>query len=81
MKITETKLNAFLEQYSRLSVLASDFVSEAAPRGRDAQLETDGGVSYEVNTACNCHPEYERQYLSKEDFLKFIKTNQEKVVS
>jgi hypothetical protein len=76
MKITEESFAAFLTQFDQLITLANIFHTEKVGRGDKVQVEPDGQVSYEVNTACNCHPEYEREYLSREDFLRFIEDYQ-----
>lgn len=76
MKITEESFAAFLTQFDHLNTLADIFHTEKVGRGNGVRVESDGQVSYEVNTACNCHPEYEREYLSREDFLKFIEEYQ-----
>jgi hypothetical protein len=72
MSITNEQYEAFLAQYAALDGLAYNFAKAKDPRAQDVRLEADGQVSYEINTACNCHPEYERQWIGSDEFIAFL---------
>lgn len=61
MKITARRLESILRRYDQLNDLALQFAKEVEPYGqfRTIRIESNGQVEEEVNTACNCHPEYE----------------------
>jgi hypothetical protein len=76
MKITPEQYEAFLAQYKIIDDLAYQFAKTKDSNAQDVRLEDDGQVSYEINTACNCHPEYERQYVGSDEFQAFLNQQQ-----
>ena len=72
MSITNEQNEEFLTHYRDLLNQAVKFTNSVDGRASETQIEENGGVSYMVNTACNCHPEYERQYLDQDEFIAFL---------
>lgn len=77
MKLTENRIRAILQRNHQLLDLAKDFAREKKDGGRggsDIQIEYyNNEITWEVNTACHCHPEYERIVIGTVDeFIKWL---------
>jgi hypothetical protein len=73
MKLTPKRIESILQRHSQLLSLAHDFVvSKGVKRFRDVHFDEDGNVSYWVNTACHCHPSYEKEMFWQSEFVQFV---------
>jgi hypothetical protein len=78
--ITPKKTAAIIERYHQLRNLAIRFVDQyddGNKRGAcNVQIEDNGCITYEKNTACHCHPEYETFTIASETFNEWLTKNQ-----
>ncbi len=77
MRLTRKRIDAVLEQAKEICSLATDFLREGIGRWEDVLIDSDSQLYYMVNTACHCHPEYEKEYVDLNDFYKWIEKRNE----
>lgn len=70
--MTSKNFKVILERYNELLNLAKQFTEDQSIR-----LDCGGNIEHEVNTSCNCHPEYEwRTVKTKEEFAEWLDKQQ-----
>ena len=76
MKLNAKRIDTILRRHDQLQDLAHSFVREKDYPGRTGEVRIDSeGISENVNTACNCHPEYEWvARASLEEFAKWAES-------
>lgn len=74
--MTPKKIETIIRRYNDLTDLATQFVR----RNREydyaygpARFDENGNIRVEINTACNCHPEYSWVVVgTKEEFSEWV---------
>lgn len=77
MKLTKNRIQSVLQRYEQLLDLAENFARERRNGGRSgSEIRINynyNEITWEVNTACHCHPEYERVSVGTVDeFIEWI---------
>lgn len=82
MKLTPKRINAIVTRYHEILDMAKQFIYEYDDGNRrsahNVKINSDGNISYEKNTACHCHPEYETFSVPSEEFVEWITGKQNK---
>ena len=83
---TQARINTIARRYHDLNSLANQCAQahQDKHRGRhpnNVQLQEDGSIEFERNTACSCHPEYTTSAISAEEFAQYLGINTEPVVT
>ncbi len=69
-------IQEYINLYDRLESLANDYLRSKDKDHRNHTITIyRGSLSYEINTACSCHPEMETIYINTEDFQKWGEEN------
>jgi hypothetical protein len=74
MTYTKENIVELLTNLQKLNELVNEFINDDFCRS--VKIESDG-IYHEVNTSCNCHPEYDWDKLY--DWDKFIEWYDEKL--
>lgn len=75
MKMTAEEFEIIICKYNDLVSLANKFAIETGKirKYESIRLDEYGNIEAEVNTACNCHPEYEWSVIAtREEFLNWL---------
>jgi hypothetical protein len=90
MKITPKRAKAIVQRYHELLEKADHFLNQMERSERmqeekkaiygmpSTSLDYDGGVLYERNTACHCHPEMQTFKQPAEKFYKWLEEENKK---
>jgi len=70
-----TNYESFLIDLARLNEHAKNYLASVNHRAQFLKIDDSGAIVYEVNTACNCHPEYETKSIEKVKFIGFLNEN------
>ncbi len=68
----KTNYEGFLNQLDRLNDEAKRFVDFTNKYAEFVRIESNGDVTYKVNTSCHCHPEYTENTFKSIDFIKYL---------
>lgn len=73
MKYTQENITELLRNFGELTSLVDKFCTKPGYSWDDARINYETfTIEKKVNTACNCHPEYEWQYHATiGDFLEW----------
>ena len=72
--ITSKRFKVILQRYRELENLAEYCVG-----GGSIRFDYDGNIEQEVNTSCNCHPEYVwKTVKTKEEFAEWLDKQHQK---
>lgn len=75
MKYTHEIANELLKNLQELDALASEFVKDITKYGgAPTRINSENGnIEHEINTACNCHPEYNWEVVANfESFIDWV---------
>lgn len=74
MIITPKRIQPIINRYEELINLVELFVMEKTKsRWRDTVRIDGNKIEHEINTSCNCHPEYEwKTVATTEEFSKWL---------
>ena len=77
---TEEGIEKIIRNYHQLRDKAEEFVRQYDDGNRrdprNVQIDYNGNITYEKNTACHCHPEFESFEISAETFNEWLIKNQ-----
>jgi len=80
MNITKNRVNTIINRYETLLQEVEYFINQQNQDWRSGKIRIDNGnIEEYINTACNCHPEYEWVHRSTID--SFIEWNESKKTS